>query len=158
MRAIGAFLLLSSFGLAVAKEKKGAKLGCSTCQSVAHLLVKARKEMMQGATPDAGGVLYNTITGQLFKERDTRVCNFEKLEPYAKYLGLKPEKMASTCKHIVPEKFEYKSAQDLKKLLAQEKPQRSAIANLLCVESAKCDKLWDKSEEPWQNWKKKAEL
>merc|ERR1712048_586792 len=92
----------------------------------------------------------------MFAERDKHVCEEEKLQPYADYLKLKKEKMVKSCKGMVPEKLEYKSAQDLKKLLAEQKPSRSAVANLLCVEGGRCEKLWTKEEEPWMNWKKKA--
>jgi len=42
--------------------------------------------------------------------------------------------------------------------LVAQKP-RSHIAQLLCVDSGRCDKLWTKEEEPWQKKKEaKADL
>mmetsp|Transcript_96561 Transcript_96561/g.216251 ORF Transcript_96561/g.216251 Transcript_96561/m.216251 type:complete len:171 (-) Transcript_96561:61-573(-) len=149
-------LLASCWWLAAAKEKKAvAPTGCSTCQSVAHLLVKARKELTSendAKAEDRKG--NNEIAALLFSEREKRVCSEELLKPYADYLKLKPAAMVKTCKNIVPEKFEFKSAQDLRSSLASKKP-RSAIAQLMCVEGGRCEKLWSKEEEPWQNWHKK---
>mmetsp|Transcript_6679 Transcript_6679/g.17951 ORF Transcript_6679/g.17951 Transcript_6679/m.17951 type:complete len:165 (-) Transcript_6679:104-598(-) len=151
------FVLVASccWASEAAKDKakqEGPSSMCLTCQSVAHLLVKARKEAL-ASEKEKGS---SEVVGSLFSDRDKKVCSEEKLQPYADYLKLKAPNMAKKCKSMVPEKFEYKSAQDLLKYLLEARP-RSAIAKLLCVESGKCEKLWTKEEEPWQNWKKKAD-
>mmetsp|Transcript_85757 Transcript_85757/g.255651 ORF Transcript_85757/g.255651 Transcript_85757/m.255651 type:complete len:164 (-) Transcript_85757:89-580(-) len=149
--ALQAWLLLAS-GWAAAAGKT--KASCKTCQSVAHLLVKARKQMASTKEKEGEKVVMNEIVGSLFTDREKHICSAEKLQPYADYLEMEEEKMVKHCKSIVPDKFEYKSAQDLRKALAEAKP-RSTIANLLCVQGGKCEKLWTKEEEPWQNWGKK---
>merc|ERR1712008_52662 len=130
------------------KQADAARLNCETCQSVAHLLVKGKKEE-KNAT-----MSYGEVVGMLFSDREALVCNVEKLQTYADFLGFKADKMAKKCKEIVPERFEYKSAQDLKAALVEGKP-RSQVAQLLCVDSGKCEKLWTKEEEPWRNRGKK---
>mmetsp|Transcript_45374 Transcript_45374/g.117433 ORF Transcript_45374/g.117433 Transcript_45374/m.117433 type:complete len:162 (-) Transcript_45374:63-548(-) len=157
MRALLLLLAACCFWAAEAAGDKKARgqgpsaSACSTCQSVAHLLVKARKEMASDKEKSN-----SEIVGSLFTDRDTKLCTEEKLQSYADYLKIKAPSMVKKCKSMVPEKFEYKSAQDLRKALLEGRP-RTAVAKLLCVESGRCDQLWTKEEEPWQNWKKAAE-
>ena len=144
--------LLAVLCTAAAKEKSSAAT-CNTCQSVAHLLVKARKELTSGHDKKSA----SEAAAELFKEREKYICHEEKLQSYAEKLNLKPATMVKKCKAIVPEKFEYKSAQDLKKMLIEKKP-RSDVSQLLCADSGRCEKLWDKEEEPWRSFGKKGEL
>merc|ERR1719329_979838 len=131
------------------KEAKAAATTCATCQSVAHLLVKTRKEMKRDTEKSP-----NEIVGTIFSEREKHVCDAERLASYAEYLEIRPSTMLKKCKTMVPDNMEYKSSQDLRKMLAEAKP-RSEVANLLCVKGGRCDALWTKEEEPWQNWNKK---
>eukprot|EP00927_Polykrikos_kofoidii_P059453 TRINITY_DN54602_c0_g1_i1.p1 TRINITY_DN54602_c0_g1~~TRINITY_DN54602_c0_g1_i1.p1 ORF type:complete len:170 (-),score=39.73 TRINITY_DN54602_c0_g1_i1:317-826(-) len=135
--------LSASFGTIRGKELTGVGPACAACQSAAHLLVKARKDM--GA--DKGSL---EAAKEIFTKRDSLVCAEDKLKSYADYVGVKVSVMVDKCKSIVPEKFEYKSAQVLKTLLQEKKP-RSEVVKLLCVDSGRCNRLWQKEEEPWQN-------
>jgi len=156
--ALALAFLAAWHGAAAKKSKKdkaaakaeAERLNCETCQSVAHLLVKSRK------TEKNSSMSNNEVVGMLFSDRNTIICTEDKLQPYADFLELKVMKMIKRCLDIVPEKFEYKSAQDLKRALADGTP-RSQVAQMLCVDSARCEKLWTKEQEPWHNWKKKKE-
>merc|ERR1719356_1610009 len=133
-----------------AAEPKGKASTCNTCQSVAHLLVVARKTLAHNEAESGS----TGIVGSLFTNRTEHVCNEEKLRQYAEFLELKAKTMVKKCNEMVPEKFEYKSAQDLRTALVEKKP-RSAVAKLLCIDSKRCDQLWSHEEEPWRNWNKK---
>mmetsp|Transcript_55052 Transcript_55052/g.101901 ORF Transcript_55052/g.101901 Transcript_55052/m.101901 type:complete len:230 (-) Transcript_55052:3-692(-) len=103
---------------------------CNTCQSVAHLLVTSRKEL--SADLGIGGAV-----DALFAGRAKHVCNKTKLLPYSEPLGHKPETMARLCKGIMPDKYDYKVSQALRKALLEAKP-RSVVSELLCVEPQGC--------------------
>eukprot|EP00931_Biecheleriopsis_adriatica_P040241 TRINITY_DN23043_c0_g1_i1.p1 TRINITY_DN23043_c0_g1~~TRINITY_DN23043_c0_g1_i1.p1 ORF type:complete len:163 (+),score=37.57 TRINITY_DN23043_c0_g1_i1:24-512(+) len=124
---------------------------CATCQCTAHLLVAARKTM-SNEDAERGQV---AIVSDLFTNRTTHVCNEEKLKPYADYLELKVGTMVKKCNSMVPEDFNYKSAQDLRNALVH-KEKRSKVAKLLCIDSTRCESLWSREEEPWTNWKSKS--
>uniref|UniRef100_A0A7S2ISR9 Saposin B-type domain-containing protein n=1 Tax=Zooxanthella nutricula TaxID=1333877 RepID=A0A7S2ISR9_9DINO len=127
------------------KDKKPKKeYLCPTCQSVAHLLVKLRKS-------DRSGNTTSEVVKELIEKKDTQVCTEDHFKFYADRLEPKLDaaKMAKKCKDIIPDNPNYKSASDVLNALVSKKP-RSDIAKIMCQDSGKCDKLWQKSDEPWQ--------
>ncbi|CAE8711882.1 unnamed protein product [Polarella glacialis] len=152
-RCVQCCLVLAVLGPAAVGGKKldGAVVACNTCQSVAHLLSTTRKS--EGGSDKKKN---SEVVAKLFSDRDQLICSETKLKAYAEYLDIPAKTMAKKCKSIMPDKMEYKSAQSLKKLLLEQKP-RSALVEQLCSSSTVCDKLWTKAEEPWRNWKQKAE-
>merc|ERR1712061_878090 len=63
------------------------------------------------------------IVTDLFENRTTLLCSEEKLQSYADFLGIKVKTKVKKCNSMVPEKFEYKSAQDLRTLLVEKNPE-----------------------------------
>lgn len=149
--AIGLALLCRGVEAKEAKENKPKKeYLCTTCQSVAHLLVKLRKS-------DKSGNTTSEVVKEIIKEKDTKVCTDDLMKFYADRLEPKLDaaKMAKKCKEIVPDNPNFKSASEVLHAMVAKKP-RSDITKILCLDSGRCDKLWDKQEEPWQ--KKGEEL
>eukprot|EP00746_Dinoflagellata_sp_MGD_P125281 gnl/MRDRNA2_/MRDRNA2_60019_c0_seq1.p1 gnl/MRDRNA2_/MRDRNA2_60019_c0~~gnl/MRDRNA2_/MRDRNA2_60019_c0_seq1.p1 ORF type:complete len:157 (+),score=34.30 gnl/MRDRNA2_/MRDRNA2_60019_c0_seq1:71-541(+) len=137
------------------KEKKPKKEKtdyiCPTCQSVSHLMVKIRKEKTQDGVNSTIDIVKDMI-----KNHKDVVCDEERLKFYADRVQpkLTTKKMKKHCESIIPDDPSYKSAQTLRDALIAKKA-RSDITKILCLESGRCAKLWEKAEEPWQ---KKTEL
>merc|ERR1712066_143725 len=86
----------------------------------------------------------------LMTNKDTKVCTEENMKYYADRLEptLNAGKMAKKCKEIMPDNPNFKSAKDVVNAMVAKKP-RSDIAKILCIESGRCETLWDKGQEPW---------
>merc|ERR1712048_864408 len=101
-----------------AKEKKAKKeYLCSTCQSVAHLLVALRKS-------DTSGNTTSEVVSDIISSKDSKVCIDEKLKFYADRMEPKLDvaKMVKKCKEIVPDNPNFKSAKDVTNAMVAKKP------------------------------------
>mmetsp|Transcript_60954 Transcript_60954/g.145254 ORF Transcript_60954/g.145254 Transcript_60954/m.145254 type:complete len:169 (-) Transcript_60954:108-614(-) len=140
--------LVAIAAAAASQQPSKADVACAACQSAAQLLVKTRKELTSGKEALSIREAVNT----LLTNRTTYVCSEQKMQPHADFLGYKAKTMAKRCEAVVPEKPEYKSAQDLKKLLLEKAP-RSQVAKAMCLDSGLCTSLWTKEQEPWSKGK-----
>eukprot|EP00933_Yihiella_yeosuensis_P034130 TRINITY_DN27665_c0_g1_i1.p1 TRINITY_DN27665_c0_g1~~TRINITY_DN27665_c0_g1_i1.p1 ORF type:complete len:188 (+),score=26.17 TRINITY_DN27665_c0_g1_i1:112-675(+) len=155
------FFLLLFFATVESKksQKLDVKIGkCNMCQSVAHLFTTQMKMLVQEVrsasnTKHTGYEVSNKLFGSAYET----ICHKEPLYNYHAYLdsvGKSPglSKMVRWCKEIIPADVNYKSAKPLERLI-REKQTRSEVTKHLCIDGGLCEKLWEKEEQPWRNWK-----